>query len=86
MLGAFEKAMMMRLKQSCSDLSVSNNLVVGGLKSARKGCCMWNGRYTNNSRLSPEKRPVGSRSWIGKLDELSLLAARIKSGSQSLIL
>ena len=86
MLGAFEKVMMMRLKQSCSDLSVSNNLVVGGLKSARKGCCMWNGRYTNSSWLSPEKDLLVPGLGLGKLDELSLLAARIKSGSQSLIL
>ena len=47
---------------------------------------MWNGRYTNNSRLSPEKDLLAPGLGFGKLDVLSLLAARIKSGSKSLIL
>ena len=47
---------------------------------------MWNGRCTNNSWLSPEKDLLASGLGLGKLEELSLLAAQIKSGAKSLIL
>ena len=47
---------------------------------------MCNSRFTNNSWLSPEKDLLAPGLGLGKLDELSLLAAQIKSGSKSLIL